>query len=167
VVEQVMFMGLCFLGGERRTQVIGEVARPVPGLDELPVEDTTSVDVSRLKLRVIPAGQGAPEASARVTSPSTGTQPTLAPGYTEKELLVSGVADTYTGPAVGPAKPDHKSIPYTTRILLRYPTNPSRFSGRVLLEPFNTSRADPTSTSAGNCSMPICRRTGTRGSGSR
>jgi hypothetical protein len=63
-------------------------------------------------------------------------------GYLEREFLVSGVADTYTGPADGPAEVAERGVPYTTRILVRVPKDPDRFSGRVLLEPFNTSGAD-------------------------
>jgi Alpha/beta hydrolase domain len=78
-------------------------------------------------LRPVPHGRGVPQATATVA------------GYAEEEHLVTGVADTYSGPASGPATVASRSNPYVTRILVRYPNDPARFSGRVLLEPFNTS----------------------------
>ena len=62
-------------------------------------------------------------------------------GYVETEYLLSGTADTYAGPANGPASIAERGIPYTTRFLVRLPKDPKRFSGSVVLEPFNTSGA--------------------------
>lgn len=54
-------------------------------------------------------------------------------GYVEEEYFVTGSANVY-------AEPKHDSItspnlPYTTRILVRRPANPGKFSGTVHLEP--------------------------------
>ncbi len=62
-------------------------------------------------------------------------------GYEEHEFLLSGTANTYTGPANGPAVVAETAMPYTTRFLVRIPKDSKRFSGSVLLEPFNTSGA--------------------------
>ena len=63
----------------------------------------------------------------------------LAAGYTESEHLLSGAARTYTGPVSGPVIVGSDARSYVTRILVRYPANPADFSGRVVIEPFNTS----------------------------
>ncbi len=55
------------------------------------------------------------------------------------EYLVSGTADVYSGASSGPAVVADQDVPYTTRILARYPEDPDDFSGRVVVEPFNTS----------------------------
>ena len=56
--------------------------------------------------------------------------------------LVAGSADSYSGPAVGPPTVASTGTDYVTRVLVRAPTDPARFSGRVFLEPFNTSGTD-------------------------
>ena len=60
-------------------------------------------------------------------------------GYTEMEYLVSGTADVYSGASGGPAVVAERDVPYTTRILVCYPDDPADFSGRVVVEPLNTS----------------------------
>lgn len=60
-------------------------------------------------------------------------------GYVEHEYLVSGRANVYTWPAPGPAKVRTANAPYTTRILVRQPKDPRRFSGRVIVEMLNPS----------------------------
>ena len=68
-----------------------------------------------------------------------GQLPALDQSYRETEFLLSGTATTYTGPATGPALPSGAADPYVTRVLVRQPIDPSRFSGRVFVEPLNTS----------------------------
>ena len=93
--------------------------------------DDTSVQVTAIG----PAGSGTP-ANARASELS-GT------GYTETEYFMSGNAELYSGPSAGPATATGQQQPYTTRILVRAPTSSAKFSGRVMVEPFNTSgRAD-------------------------
>ena len=58
-------------------------------------------------------------------------------GYQESEFLVSGLASVYDWSGPGPdAKPVARPVPvpYTTRLLLRRPVDPKRFSGRVIVE---------------------------------
>jgi alpha/beta hydrolase family protein len=58
-------------------------------------------------------------------------------GYAEREYLVSGKANVYDWPAPGPAVVRTPDAPYTTRILVRRPAKPSRFSGNVVVEMLN------------------------------
>lgn len=56
-------------------------------------------------------------------------------GYVEEEFYLSGRADAY-GPDGEKAADD---VPYTTRIIVRRPSNPARFNGTVLTEWQNVS----------------------------
>ncbi|MCX2970251.1 MULTISPECIES: alpha/beta hydrolase domain-containing protein [Streptomyces] len=60
-------------------------------------------------------------------------------GYTEGEYLVSGRANVYDWPEPGPARVRTGDAPYTTRMLVRQPENPRRFSGNVVVEMLNPS----------------------------
>jgi hypothetical protein len=92
-------------------------------------------------LLAIPAGAGVPETSAMSPRSSEfyGDAPELSADYTELEYLLVGTANRYVGPATGPASVVSSGHRYVTRVLARYPKHPSRFSGRVLIEPFNTT----------------------------
>ena len=61
-------------------------------------------------------------------------------GYTEQEFLVSGTANVYQWSADGTLAVRTPSAPYTTRILVRRPSDPARFSGTVVVELFNSAR---------------------------
>jgi Alpha/beta hydrolase domain len=60
--------------------------------------------------------------------------------YQAAEYLVSGRAAIYNGLPTEPAKAASDGHPFSTRVVVRCPQQPDRFSGRVFLEPFNTSR---------------------------
>lgn len=60
-------------------------------------------------------------------------------GYVEEEFLFSGAANVYDWPAPGPATVRTPGAPYTTRVLVRRPTDPQRFSGTVVVELLNPS----------------------------
>jgi Alpha/beta hydrolase domain len=60
-------------------------------------------------------------------------------GYVEKEYFVSGRANVYDYASNGGLKIRTADAPYTTRILVRYPTDPRRFSGNVNVELLNPS----------------------------
>lgn len=73
-------------------------------------------------------------------------------GYTEKEYFISGTASIYeyskTGVQVvspcpprvtGATLPSCSGLPYTTRILVAMPKEPSQFSGNVWVNPLNPS----------------------------
>jgi len=92
------------------------------------------------QLREMPPGAGVAETSAtRPPSEFDETLPAFSDDYAEVEYLLCGVASTYTGPATGPATVASGGHRYVTRVLARYPKRPERFSGRVLVEPFNTT----------------------------
>lgn len=59
-------------------------------------------------------------------------------GYVEEEYLLSGSGEIYEWPAAGRLEALARG-PYTTRILVRRPADKSRFSGAVVVEPFNSS----------------------------
>jgi hypothetical protein len=62
--------------------------------------------------------------------------------YRESEYLQSGVAFVFSGPSAGPVTIGNEGRDYVTRVLVRYPADPQRFSGRVFFEPFNTSAGE-------------------------
>lgn len=59
-------------------------------------------------------------------------------GYEEEEYFVSGLANVYAWPALGRLTSFARG-PYTTRILVRRPKDPERFSGTVIVEALNPS----------------------------
>ena len=102
-------------------------------MDDFIVRDMT-------QLREMPAGSGVPETSAtRPPSEFDEALPEFSNEYTEVEYLLSGTASSYTGPATGPATVASNGHRYVTRVLARYPKQLARFSGRVVIEPFNTT----------------------------
>jgi Alpha/beta hydrolase domain len=60
-------------------------------------------------------------------------------GYLEKEYFVSGRANVYDYANNGGLKVRVAGAPYTTRILVRYPSDPRKFSGNVIVELLNPS----------------------------
>ena len=61
-------------------------------------------------------------------------------GYVEEEFFVSGRANVYDWAADGRLSVKTPAAPYTTRILLRRPTDARRFSGNVIVEIANAAR---------------------------
>jgi hypothetical protein len=55
-------------------------------------------------------------------------------GYVEEEFVVSGKANVYQYGPNGTVTVKTPNVPYTTRILVRRPINPKRFSGTVRFE---------------------------------
>lgn len=109
-----------------------------------------------LLLSIISCSRGANEASnglkvigpVQVTSdsyPFNGADHSVVPqnigssNYIEEEYFVSGKANVYDYDAAGKVIVRHADAPYTTRILIRRPTDQSRFSGNVVLELNNPS----------------------------
>ena len=60
-------------------------------------------------------------------------------GYVEEEFLFSGAANVYDWTGVGTAAVRTPSVPYTTRVLIRRPADPKRFSGTAVVELLNPS----------------------------
>ena len=89
---------------------------------------------------VLHPGAGFAQSSARRPPPPEEQEvESLDPGYEEVEFFVSGHASTYVGPATEPATVATTGHAFTTRVLVRGPLDPARASGRVVIEPFNTS----------------------------
>jgi Alpha/beta hydrolase domain len=80
----------------------------------------------------------------------------VAPGYRELELLIAGEAYIYSGPASQTATRTEEHFPYVTRIIGRFPTDPDAFSGRVFVEPFNTTRGGVDHDRAWRQLAPLC-----------
>ncbi|MBV8788524.1 MAG: hypothetical protein JOZ00_17780 [Mycobacterium sp.] len=89
----------------------------------------------------MPVGAGVAETSAVPprSSDFDDDAPELAADYGEAEYMLAGTACTYAGPATGPATVVGDGHAYVTRVLVRYPKELSRFSGRAVVEPFNTT----------------------------
>ena len=78
-----------------------------------------------------------------------GPEPRVPSGYEENEYFVSARAKLYEYSATGvrviapcPASAGRlgcRNLPYTTRMLVKRPIDPRRFSGTVIIEPFNPS----------------------------
>ncbi len=62
-------------------------------------------------------------------------------GYVEEEFIVSGTANVYDWAADGSLNVTAPNAPYTTRILIRRPANAAKFSGNVIIEPLENTRA--------------------------
>lgn len=58
-------------------------------------------------------------------------------GYVEEEYLVDGVATEWTYDGQGQPVPARADVPYTTRVLVRRPADPARFSGVLQAEPLH------------------------------
>jgi alpha/beta hydrolase family protein len=61
-------------------------------------------------------------------------------GYVEEEFFVSGTANVYDWNADGGLSVKTPNAPYTTRILVRRPADPARFSGTAIVEMGNNAR---------------------------
>jgi hypothetical protein len=61
-------------------------------------------------------------------------------GYTEAEFIVSGTANVYDWAADGSLMVKTPNAPYANRILVRHPSNASKFSGTVVVELMNPAR---------------------------
>ncbi len=89
-----------------------------------------------------------PPAHGHPFDPSAGT-PFLSMGYSQAEYFMSDAAGAGNGANVyapvvlaGPGFAIHTTasgIHYTTRVLIRYPSNPANFSGNVIVEMLNPS----------------------------
>ena len=61
-------------------------------------------------------------------------------GYVEEEFFVTGRANVYDWAADGGVTVKTPNAPYTTRLMLRRPADPRRFSGNVIVEIANAAR---------------------------
>lgn len=99
-------------------------------------------------LTVIPAGAGTHgfPYDAVPRSPSFPGAPTIslsAHGYVEREFKMTGTTNIYRQSGFWGSdgrwgvSVSQTNVPYTTRLLVRYPTNPSKFNGTVVVEWLN------------------------------
>src|ERR1700688_3166297 len=61
-------------------------------------------------------------------------------GYVEDEFIVTGAANVYNWDTDGKLTVITPNAPYGTRILIRHPADPSKFSGAVVVEVPNAAR---------------------------
>jgi hypothetical protein len=61
-------------------------------------------------------------------------------GYVEEEFIVSGTANVYDWAPDGSLTVKIPNAPYSTRILIRRPADPARFSGHTIVELLNPAR---------------------------
>jgi hypothetical protein len=61
-------------------------------------------------------------------------------GYVEEEFLFSGQANVYDWTVDGKVTIKTPNAPYATRMLIRRPSDPSRFNGTVIVETLNNAR---------------------------
>jgi len=98
------------------------------------------VDVSQVRLEPVPSGGGVAQPSATAVRSHAGDEvPRLSESYAETEYLLHGEAHTYSGSPIGTPMLETSGNRYTTRILIRRPVRDADFSGRVFIEPFNTT----------------------------
>jgi hypothetical protein len=109
---------------------------------------TASAHASLPTVTAIAAGSGQHgyPYDAVPATPSIAGAPSIdltALGYTEREFTMSGGANVYGQNGFWlpngrwSASVAQSSVPYTTRLLVRYPTNPAKFSGTVVFEWLN------------------------------
>lgn len=84
--------------------------------------------------------------TAQVYSGPGGSSPVFdlnALGYAEKEFMISGTTNIYSASGVWDTdglwnvSVAQSNVPYVTRIIVRYPTNPAKFNGTVVFEWLN------------------------------
>ncbi len=82
---------------------------------------------------VPPPGKGAPDQAEK----------RLPAGYIEEEFIVSGTGRLFAYDAEGEAAVKASGVPWATRVLVRRPADPAKFSGWVLVEPMHPELGRP------------------------
>jgi len=100
-----------------------------------------------------------PPPSGVVDAPSMDTTYLSNAGYVEREFKMSGGATVYkqsgnwSSNGQWSVATSQTNVPYTTRLLIRYPTNPAKFNGTVVFEWLNDTTGgdqDPVWAELGN-----------------
>jgi hypothetical protein len=105
------------------------------------------------KVTEIPPGSGShgyPYDTVRDTAvvPGGPTINLASYGYAEREFLMSGSTNTYSADGswssngVWNMSVAQSGVPYTTRLLVRYPANPAKFTGTVVVEWLNDTTGE-------------------------
>ena len=118
-------------------QVLASI-QSVPTIKEIPFE---SPSPARCPTTSHPFNTMLCSIGASLNYDANGTSPVdlQAVGYTEKEFFQSGNANVYDLGADQRAVVHSSGNAYTTRLMVRYPTDPAKFSGRVFIEIYNAS----------------------------
>lgn len=109
---------------------------------------TTATSTAPARPSVTPATLRGPITQGAISLPADPRPVDLAAaGYVQEEFFASGVARAFA--ADGPLGPNGRwhvtvsgSAPYTTRVVVRRPSDPSRLSGVVVVEWLNVSVAE-------------------------
>ncbi len=109
----------------------GIVRRLMAGLALVATADMARADVPHMPLALPVPPSGQPPLSS-ATRAGTEYSDLAAAGYVEEEYYLSG-----SGPAITAAGEVLFDAPYITRILVRRPSDPARFNGTVVIEPFS------------------------------
>jgi hypothetical protein len=99
-------------------------------------------------LRLIPPGSGIhgypyDAVPARAEFPGAPTINLASYGYVEREFLMSGTTNIYAESGIWASNGRwnvsvaQSNVPYTTRLIVRYPTDPAKFNGTVVVEWLN------------------------------
>ena len=94
----------------------------------------------------------APSDQGAIFSPGTRLVEDLPNAYVEEEFFVSGESTLFNyanDPPLGPTDlvAIQENVPYTTRIIVRRPANPAKFSGNVVVEWWNSTAGFDTAPS--------------------
>jgi hypothetical protein len=123
------------------TMLVGSAVRSgaaAPVLANVPVPKLTQIPYNA-------GSHGYPYDAANPTAEAPGllTLNLASYGYTEQEYQMSGTTNTYNEAGIWGSNGQwgvsvaSSNVPYTTRLLVRYPTDPSKFNGTVIVEWLN------------------------------
>src|SRR6185436_15661523 len=120
----------------RSKQWVGWCSRSLVGLALALAAAASSAAVSVPNPTVIgPIPVPVPLGDPSHNYPQLATQANLAGnGYVEEEFFFSGVANRYNTPTLQTGTIISTGSPYTSRMIVRRPTDPARFNGVVIVE---------------------------------
>jgi Alpha/beta hydrolase domain len=136
------------LSGAFAVAVVASLLAVTPAASASPAQPRAAAASSLPTVTPVPAGSGShgyPYDAAPAT-PSFPGAPTLnlaARGYTEDEFFMSGTTNIYQQSGFWGTNGQwgisvaQSNVPYTTRLLVRYPRNPAKFNGTVIIEWLN------------------------------
>jgi hypothetical protein len=135
------------LGGALAGTLVASMLVMTPGAAAAPARPSASGGAPPT-LREIPPGSGShgypyDAVPTMASFPGAPTINLASYGYAEREFKMSGTTNTYRQSGFwGPdgrwgVSVAQSNVPYTTRLLVRYPTNPRKFNGTVVVEWLN------------------------------
>lgn len=140
----VMALAACGGGGGGSSDLVMDAIQAAPTMKEIPFDATaascpaTSHPFSTMLCSIGDSTNA--DGSINYNADGSKHIDLGAYGYTEKEFFQSGAANIYDlDPATQRAVLRSGGNPYTTRLLVRYPKDPAKFSGRVYVEILNAS----------------------------